>query len=166
MPSGPAVVNASPLIFLGKAKRLDLLRVLKRSLVVPATVIEEIATKGADDEVLRSVRESGFLGIVPDVPISPQIAAWRLGAGESAVLSRASQHQDSLVVLDDREGRRCADELGIRSVGTLGIVVLAKEEGAIPLAGPVIQELISCGLYVSSQVLDAALALAGERQDS
>jgi predicted nucleic acid-binding protein len=71
MPSGPAVVNASPLIFLGKAKRLDLLRVLKRSLVVPATVIEEIAKKGADDEVLRSVRESGFLGIVPDVPISP-----------------------------------------------------------------------------------------------
>ena len=106
MPSGPAVVNASPLIFLGKAKRLYLLRVLKRSLVVPATVIEEIAKKGADDEVLRSVRESGFLGIV----------------------------------------------------------VLAKKEGGIPLAAPVIQELISCGLYVSSQVLDAALGLAGERQ--
>lgn len=45
------------------------------------------------------------------------------------MLSRASQHQDSLVVLDDREGRRCADELEIRRVGTLGIVVLAKKEG-------------------------------------
>jgi hypothetical protein len=68
------------------------LRALQRLLLVPAMVIEEIAQKGTSDEVLRSVQETGFLDTVPDVPIPPQVLAWRLGAGEAAVLALALRH--------------------------------------------------------------------------
>jgi hypothetical protein len=55
----PAVVNASPLILLAKAGRLELLRALGRDLIVPQTVVEELGAKGSDDPVLQSVENAG-----------------------------------------------------------------------------------------------------------
>ncbi len=95
-----------------------------------------------------------------------QIAAWRLGAGEAAVLAQAVCNPDSLAVLDDREGRRCADQVGVRRIGTLGVIVLAKQTGILALAGPVIDTVMAHGLFVSEPVLDMAFALTGETRTS
>ncbi len=56
--SGPAVVNASPLILLGKAGRLELLRALGRDVIVPDAVLQELRAKGADDPVFQSVQQA------------------------------------------------------------------------------------------------------------
>lgn len=158
----PAVVNASPLILLAKAGRLELLRALGRDLIVPHTVVEELRAKGSDDPVLQSVENAAWLRVVSVPATQKSVVAWRLGAGESAVLSCALQYPDSLVVLDDREGRRCAASHGIAVIGTIGVVLLAKDEGAIPLAAPILDELIKAGMRVSDALLARALRLAGE----
>ena len=43
-------------------------------------------------------------------------------------------------ILDDRDARRCAQALRIGVRGTIGLVILAKQIGSIPLARPVSEE--------------------------
>ena len=48
-------------------------------------------------------------------------------------------------------------------IGTIGIVPLAKDEGAIPLVVPVLDELIAAGMHVSDALLARVLQLVGEK---
>lgn len=68
----------------------------------------------------------------------------------------------SVAVLDDLQGRRCAESLGLPVSGRLGIVLLAKSRGQIPLARPLLEELRDRGMWLSDRVLAQALRLAGE----
>jgi predicted nucleic acid-binding protein len=66
------------------------------------------------------------------------------------------------VIIDDLAGRRCAASLDISVRGTLGIVLLAKQQGRIERARPVVEHLVRAGMYLSSEVMNEALALVGE----
>jgi predicted nucleic acid-binding protein len=46
--------------------------------------------------------------------------------------------------------------------GTLGLVLLAKRRGQIPLARPVVETLRREGMYLADKIVDEALALVGE----
>ncbi|MEH2009054.1 MAG: DUF3368 domain-containing protein [Nostoc sp.] len=64
--------------------------------------------------------------------------------------------------MDDLAARRCAAVLGIPVLGTLGIVLTAKQRGKITRARPIIENLRSSGMYLSDRVINQALALVGE----
>mgnify|MGYP006306647787 CR=1 FL=1 len=72
--------------------------------------------------------------------------------------ARAAQR----VVLDDREARRCARALGLRVIGTLGIVGRAKERGLIGRAAPLIRQLREKGLYATDDLVESLLNEIGE----
>lgn len=156
------VVDTSPLIFLSKGDHVDLLRTVGDSVVVPSTVANEIRRRGPDDVTARMLRETEWVQTVeaPDVP--PVIQAWDLGPGESAVLALAYEEPEREVIIDDRAGRRCATSLEISVRGTLGVVLLAKQEGRIERARPVVEELRQMGMYLSDEVVNEALALVNE----
>ncbi|MBI4746276.1 MAG: DUF3368 domain-containing protein [Deltaproteobacteria bacterium] len=60
--------------------------------------------------------------------------------------------------------RRSRHELlGLPVVGTIGILVAAKRKGIIPELAPIINVLKKHRYYLSEEVLEKALALAGER---
>ena len=66
------------------------------------------------------------------------------------------------MVLDDLEARRCADSLNIRVIGSLGVVVMAKQKGLITEAKPVIERLRRVGLYLDDGLVAKALEMVGE----
>lgn len=47
-------------------------------------------------------------------------------------------------------------------IGSLRVIVLAKERGLIPLARPVLEQLRGSGGYVSDELINRAIELAGE----
>lgn len=149
------VVNASPLIALAKIGRVDLLLKPGRSLIVPEAVRDEILRSDKDDPARRWL-EAGVDVNLRAVTIDPQVGAWSLGAGESAVLS-LSMELGALAVLDDREARAAAQTLGVRCSGTLGIVVRAARDARITAAAPVIRALRSAGLHLSDRAITDAL---------
>ncbi|MBF0188724.1 MAG: DUF3368 domain-containing protein [Magnetococcales bacterium] len=159
-----AVINASPLIFLGRAKHLELLRELFGACLVPEPVLEEIFRRGAGDSTAKALGRCAWLKPVtpPDTPGS--VTAWGLGPGESSVLATALSRQDDdvVAVLDDLAGRKCAASHDLPVRGTLGCVLVAKQRGLIPLARPVMETLVVNGMYLSRSVLDQALARVGE----
>jgi predicted nucleic acid-binding protein len=149
------VVNASPLISLSKIGRVDLLLKPGRSLIVPEAVREEVLRGGEDDPARRWL-EAGVDVNVRTATVDPQVGAWSLGAGESAVLS-LSMELGALAMLDDREARAAARTLGVRCSGTLGIVVQAARDARIAAAAPLIRALRSAGLHLSDRAVADAL---------
>lgn len=84
------------------------------------------------------------------------------GRGESEVLALALKPGVWRAVVDDLEARRCAQALGARVIGTLGVVLRAKRKGLIPAARPVVDRLRRVGLYVSDELVERALTHLGE----
>ena len=156
-----AIVDASPLIFLARASRLDLLRMAADTILVPESVVAEVQAH-ADDAAGRLLQRISWLTVAPSETAPAPILAWHLGAGETAVLACALARPGAEAVLDDLAGRRCAAALGIPVRGTLGLVLTARQRGSIPAARPVVEALRREGMYLSDRVLDAALALVGE----
>jgi predicted nucleic acid-binding protein len=155
-------VNASPLIFLAQAGRLDFLRVAGETGVVPHAVIRELEVGAHIHDTARVVRETSWLTIAEAGETPESIRVWDLGDGESAVLAWAISHPGSEAVLDDLQARRCAATLGLPVRGTLGLVITAKQRGQIPAARPVIEELREAGMYLSDAILNLALKKIGE----
>lgn len=156
-----AVINASPLIFFSRGGHLDLLHAFSAEVWVPEPVAEEIRQRGPLDCTAQALAQHNWLIIRP-VPVVPTvITRWRLGAGESGTLALALAFGLEAII-DDLAGRKCAERLGVQLRGTLGIVLVAKQRGLIQQARPIIQDLQSAGLYLSTRVLDAALRRVGE----
>lgn len=88
----------------------------------------EVEEKGSRDITVMTIRQIPYLqpALVGEIP--PSIAAWNLGAGESAVLTWANKHPGTLAMLDDKMGRRCAESLEIPVLGTAGLVLAAKRK--------------------------------------
>lgn len=156
------IVDTSPLILLAKTGRLELLRLGEPVVVVPLAVLGEIEAKGLDDPVPRAVRRATWVTIEPSPPTPGAVTAYRLGPGESAVLSLALGDPDAEVILDDLAARNGATRLGIPHLGTLGLVLLAKRLGAIPLVRPVLDDLRQAGLYLGEGFAQAVLERVGE----
>ena len=156
------VVNASPLILLGKSEQLGLLGALAERIAIPRAVVREVGAKPDGDGILQAVNTSASFVIVDDEVPPPEILSWDLGAGETQVLAHAVAHGHERVVLDDLEARRCAQSMGLAIIGTLGIVGRAKAMGAIHRAAPAIQRLREAGLYVSDELVARLLREVGE----
>jgi predicted nucleic acid-binding protein len=65
-------------------------------------------------------------------------------------------------VLDDRAARRCAAAHNVPVIGTLGIVLRAKNNRQIESARPLVNELIAAGMFLDDEFVDQALATVGE----
>lgn len=156
------IFNASPLIVLAKSNLLDHLLPLANQVWIPQAVANEVsAVKSQTDPARIWLADKNAMIHVP-IPILPFVTAWDLGAGESAVLSLADSIDDSYAVLDDQAARHCAQAMGITSIGTLGLILMAKQQGLIQSARQALDEVIAAGLFISQHHMDSILRQAGE----
>lgn len=155
------VFDASPLIALGKAGLLGLPVDLGIEGVIPEAVAAEVAA-GDDADPAKVWLQDGPPFPVVEAPVLPVVAAWGLGDGESAVISYALAHPGVEAVLDERAARACAQTLGVRPRGTLGLLVLAKREGVIAEVRPAIDALLAAGYHLGADLVAVVLADVGE----
>ena len=156
------VVNASPLISLGRVGRIDLLPQLCDQMIIPEGVAREIEEGPPDDPARLWMHERGSQFVGEPAAIEPIIGTWDLGPGESQVLSLCLRTPGREAILDDRSARRCATALGIPLRGTFAVIVLAKHRALLPAARPILEELMARGLRAHAAVFADALRLAGE----
>jgi predicted nucleic acid-binding protein len=119
--SGIAVSDASPLIALNQIERLDLLQAQFDSVVVPSTVAQEVEPS---------------VGILPrwidrqQIEVAPDFLT-HLDPGEREAIALSMRLTANFLVIDDLPGRHAAERLGIRVIGSLGLLVGAKRRGLI-----------------------------------
>src|SRR3954464_3346474 len=159
--SDTLVVNASPLIFLGNAGHLDLLRATGASrIIVPQAVFDEVTTTHHSDRAAAALAESDWIEHFARIEVPPTITEWDLGSGESAGIAAALQITGSRPVIDDLAGRRCALAVGLDVMGTLGVVISAYRRGEIKHPQQVLLDLRASGMWLSDRVIESALRLA------
>ena len=150
----PVVCNASPLIALDQIGQLDLLPGLFARVVVPLAVARETPRLSQLDWLEVRTLAS---------PLPPEVAAAGLGPGEAEAIALSVELGAATVILDERRARALADTLGVQVVGTLGVLVLAKNRGLLPSIEPSINALLAHGFWLAPRVMTAALVAAGER---
>lgn len=153
------VSDTSPITNLVDIGRLELLRTLFGTAVIPREVFRELADGGIGVPDWIEVRDVRDRTRVADLEN-------RLDPGEAEALSLAIEIKANLVLVDERRGRAVAKDLGVRTIGVLGVLLRAKSEGHIVAVAPLLDELIrTAGFYVSATLRVQTLELAGETDD-
>jgi len=156
------VLDASPIILLGKADLLKTVSPLAKVWIIPEGVIREVEAKRPIKPYLSEISYSSEVVQENVSKIHPSIAAWDLGRGESEVLTLALGKPGTGVVLDDLQARKCAALFDISLIGSLGLILLAKRKGLLNLAKPEIERLKAVGLHIDSAMLTRILTRIGE----
>ncbi len=85
-----------------------------------------------------------------------------LGPGERAAIALAFELSADFIALDDLSARVAATEFDLTVIGSLGLLVRAKERGLISEVRPLMEGMISHGLYASDELRRLILSVAGE----
>lgn len=159
-----SVLNASPLIVLFRANLEYLLPKLFREICIPGAVWDEVTGGGHHDEPVSGLLNVEWARKVRVPEISSRVASWDLGAGESEVLTFALAHPGFRAMIDDKAARRCAKALGIQTLGTGGMLVIAKRRGVIGSVYTELEHLQRAGLWMSDELVALLLTEAGEKR--
>lgn len=162
MPIDRIVINASPLISLFRSDLHHLLPKLFSEIAVPDAVWQEVTQGGHEDAAARGLGKAEWATCLPPIEIDHVIQAWDLGAGETSVMSYARLHPEYPAAIDDAAARRCARSLRIKTLGTGGILVLAKRRGLIESLAEALDALKDSGLWLGKPLVDLLLEQANE----
>lgn len=162
MQDKPVIVNNTPLVTLWSIERLDILQSLFGEIAIPVAVRDEfLATeKEARRKFLQTEKWIRVIALK-----NPKRAQTFVGLdeGESEVLALAEELNASLVIIDERKARRFAERMELPLSGTLGILILAKEEKIISAVLPLLQKIQEAGLHLHENLVERVLQLAGEK---
>lgn len=156
------VINASPVILLAKVGLIEHVPKLAETLVVPQPVVTEILSHRERDAAAIWLETAGKNFVRPAVAELRQLSTTAMGLGERAVISFAAANSGFIAVLDDLEARATAHRLGIRTLGTVGVVLRLKNAGRIADAKSHLQQIRRVGGYMSDELFREALRQVGE----
>lgn len=148
------VSNSSPLIALYHLGQLDLCATLFGTVLIPPAVSHETFQ--------ARVRPSWIEERPLAQPLSAVVLRGRLGAGEREAIALAMELNADLILLDDAAARRTAISIGLRVIGTFGILLRAKEQQLPPAVKPLIDQLLAFGFHADEELVLAILRVAGE----
>lgn len=150
------VSNATPLIYLAKIGRIELLRNIWGEVAIPEEVKIEVVDRGKalqerDAYVIEKAIDEGWLKVLRAETVKLPI---KLGLGEAAVLSLAKKLRIKDVLMDEVLGRTAAKLLGLQPRGTVYVLLKALERREIDLNEflEALRQLITCGFRLKEEV--------------
>jgi predicted nucleic acid-binding protein len=162
MPARPIVVNSTPLVAFSAIGRLDILRSLFGEIMIPPAVRDEFLA--TEKEIRRKIlRFESWIKVVALKNPNRMGAFAGLDEGEAQVLVLAEELNASLVLIDERKARRYAERLKLPLSGTLGTLLLAKEDKIVPAISPLLKAIQEAGLYLHDELVQQVLHMAGEK---
>lgn len=158
------VSNTSPLIALSEAGLLDLLPKLYESVTLPGAVFDEVTVAGAGAPGADDIREAAWVTTLRlDDTSLLRALKLELDPGESEAIACAVQLRADWVLIDERRGRLAAERLGLRVMGTMGILIAAKRAGHLLSIKAAVDDLRNrAGFWISDALVRRVLIAAGE----
>ena len=128
------VSDTTPLISLLKIDRIDLLERLFGQVLIPQAVFDELTADERFQLEADQIRQRRFV-IVKAVqnPESASILkrATGLDQGESEAIVLTDELNADLLLMDEAKGRAVSFQMGIKIMGTIGVLMAAYEENEL-----------------------------------
>ena len=157
-----AVANSSVLIALSSIGQLFILKQrFAGGVLIPQAVWYEVVESGAGRPGAKQVQAADWIQrySVRDQDYVRLLCA-ELDTGEAEAIVLMRQERADTVLLDEKAARRVARRLGISILGTVGLLIWARQQGLIPSLSEQLQALQDDGGFRLSQ----KLCLAALRQ--
>jgi predicted nucleic acid-binding protein len=154
------VSNTTPIISLSAIGYLSLLPDLFGQVYIPKAVYQEIKSKKAfgyqeiDSDFIKTIEIKGtmYLGFLLN----------DLDLGEAEAILLATEINADALIIDERLGYKIAQSKGINAIGTLSILLMAKEQGIIKSVKPLLDDMIQKGRWYSKSVYENFLKQTNE----
>ena len=155
------ISDSSPLISLALIGNLSLLEKLYNEIYVPTAVYEEVVKS---DKPFSNELKQFLSGRIKNISnkMAVEILLSDIGAGEAEAIVLALEQQPDIILIDDLKARKFAKLKGLRVIGTMGILLEAKQEGLIKEIKPLISELVSKDIRISTEIVEITLQAAQE----
>ena len=159
--------NASPLIWLSHTSHFALLQELFEAVFISPEVRAETVERARgypNAETVRAACEAGWMVVVPPND-ADQVTVLRaqLHAGEAETLVMADEQGVDAVLVDDLRARNFAMAMGLRVIGTAGILLLAYDQGISVDVKSTLDEMRSRGFRLADSVYQAILQHIGDK---
>jgi len=155
------VSNSSPLIALAKIERLNILR---SDTVIPRAVFNEI-TEPKKEYVKELYEWSKDKVIEVNNRKAVEYLELMVDKGEAETIVLAEELNVDTVLIDDLVARKIAKLRGLNVIGTIGVLLDAKEKGLLPALKPLLDELLKKRIRISKDLYNHALELANEKRE-
>ena len=154
------VSNSSPLIALAKIGMLDVLS----GVIIPKAVFDEITKP--EKEYAKELYEWGK-NKVTEVKNRKAVEYLELiiDGGEAETIVLAEELNVDAVLIDDLKARKIANLRGLNVIGTIGVLLNAKDKGLISEVKPLLEALTKRKIRISKELYDHALELAHEVEE-
>ena len=157
-----AISNTSPLLYLFRIEAIDWLPELFDEVWIPEAVKNELLAGRSKGYDVPNPDDYPWLSVVDPKSMPSEWLALDLGVGEIAAMALALENPRQIVLLDDMLARRTAQVAGLQVWGTLKVLLEAKSQGLVDKIEPYITKSSESGLWVSVEVRQRILKLAGE----
>jgi hypothetical protein len=157
------VSDTTPLSELAKVGQLVLLRDVSGRIIIPGEVYNELTA--ATDPTIAAVLLENWVEVRQVIDTQKVLTlrtTTKLGLGECGAINLAEELGATRLLLDDLAARKEAQRRGLPVIGTVGIVLIAKQLGLIPNIKQVLDDLIANGTRISQQLYQQTLTTAGE----
>ncbi len=134
------VSDTSPITSLIQISQLDLINKVFGNVVIPDTVYIELCRVPNQKNILDN--QSWIF--VQKAHDRQKVASLELelDAGEAEAIVLALEIRADYLLIDEWQGRKKAEKLGVKIIGVLGLLLRAKHEGIIPEVKFIMDELI------------------------
>jgi len=145
------ISDSACLIALDRIGKLSILKSLYQQILIPEAVYKEFG---------KSIDWINFQRV--NTPNLVRTLQTQLDFGESEAIALALEKDNTTLILDDKKARRIAEELGVKIIGTIGILLKAKKASHIKQVKPLLDQLNDVDFRISDSLYRKALELAGE----
>jgi hypothetical protein len=160
------VSDTTPLSELAKVGQLNLLRDVFGQVIIPEAVYNEVTT--GTHPAVSAVQSATWIEVRPvsnTEKVSALQDATNLDLGECAAIILAEELGVDQLLIDDLAARRVALCRNLPIIGTIGTLLLAKQQGLIPSVKEVLDALIAEGKRISQRLYQEVLATAQEQKN-
>lgn len=146
------ISDTSCLIALERIGRLDLLQKTFITIYTTQTVAEEFEEPLPEWILVKEVNDTGMV----------EKLQLMLDAGEASAITLALETENSILIIDEKKGRKIAHDLNVTIIGTLKVLLIAKNKGVIQSVKQLINELQKNSFRFNKAIVEEVLKLAGE----
>lgn len=158
------VADTSPLIIFGRLDSIYIIEQLFKTILIPSEVANECLqdiTRPRAIAIKKAISKKAIKLAARPPKKNFNFLLDILDAGEAATIQLAVEKKASLLI-DERLERKVAKNLGLKIIGTAGLLLLAKEHKIIDKIAPFIHSLEKHKFYLAANLKQALLEQADE----